>query len=98
MRNITIGVRVQASIVIATVALWFVSVVGCASEGSYRRPGLRFWDVVLGLCPVVAVVVLVTLWRSYLHSVRAHGVWVAAATLAVITPVLLYVFLWLANS
>jgi hypothetical protein len=96
MRGITIGIRAQASVVIAAVSLWCVSVVGCASEVSYRRPGLRFWDIVLGVCPVVAVVFLVTLWWSYLHSMHAHGGWVSAATLAVITPVLLYVFLSLA--
>lgn len=98
MRGITIGLRVQASVVIAAVALWFVSVVGCASESSYRKPGLRFWDVMLGICPIVAVVFLVTLWWSYLRSMRTHGGWVAAATLALITPVILYVFLWLVYS
>ena len=95
--NIKIGIRLQASVVIGAVALWFVSIARIAGS-SYRRPGLRFWEVVFGISAVTALAFVFSLWLSYLRSTRAHGAWVSAATMAVLTPIILYVFLCLANS
>jgi hypothetical protein len=94
---IKIGIRLQASVVIAAVALWFVSIAGIAGS-SYRRPGLRFWEVVFGISACTALVFIFSLWLSYLRSTRAYGGWVSAATLAILVPIFLYVFLYLANS
>lgn len=96
LRDITIGIRLQASVVMAAVALGCVSLPACLAFS--EEGGLGFWDVLLGVCPVVALVFTVSVWWSYLHSTRAYGGWVAAATLAIIIPVILYLFLCLATS
>ena len=96
LTNIKFGIRAQASVVIASVLLWCVSVprlIGFGGQG-----GLRLLDVPIAVCPIVALLFTLTLWWSYLHSPRAYTGWVAAATLAVITPVILYVFFSLAYS
>lgn len=94
LRGIGIGVRLQASIVIGITLLWFVSVPGCAAAS--QKAGLRFWDLVCIICPVLALSLTAFMWWSYLHSKRLHGRWVAVATLAVLSPVLLALFLSLA--
>jgi hypothetical protein len=94
LANIKIGIRAQAIVVIASIVLWCVSVprlIGFGGQG-----GLRLLDVPIAVCPVVALFFFLTLWWSYLHSARVYGGWVAAATLAIITPVFVYALFWLA--
>jgi hypothetical protein len=91
LRGRDIGVRLQASIVIGITLLWFASVPGCVAAS--HKAGLRFWDLVCIICPVLALALTAIMWWSYLRSDRLHGAWVGLATLAVLSPVLLAWFL-----
>ena len=103
-RNIALGVRQQACVVIAAVALSWLSLrVAIGLPSRYAQSVLDgilgvcpIRDVVLGVCPIVALVFTGSLWWTYLHSTREYGGWVAAATLAVIIPCFVFVVVWLA--
>jgi hypothetical protein len=103
-RHILLGVRQQACVVIAAVALSFLSLkVSIAVPRRDARSLLDamlgvspIWDVMNAVCPFVALVFSASLWWTYFHSARAYGGWVAAATLAVIIPLLVFVLVWLA--
>jgi hypothetical protein len=102
--NIALGVRQQACVVIAAVALsWLslrVSIGRPAQDAQSFLDGILgvcpIWDVLLGFCPIVALAFTGSLWWTYLHSTREYGGWVAAATLAVIIPLCVFVVIWLA--
>jgi hypothetical protein len=95
MKNITVGIRLQASIVIGASLLWFVSLPGCAAAS--EKPGLRFGDLVSILCTFLALVFTALLWWSYLRSGRPHGRWVAAATLAILSPLIVGLLIYAAG-
>jgi hypothetical protein len=102
--NIALGVRQQACVVIAAVALsWLslrVSIGRPARDAQSVLDGIMgvcpIRDVVLGICPIVALAFTGSLWWTYLRSTREYGGWVAAATLAVIIPLFAFVIMWLA--
>ena len=77
--NSTVSVRSLAVLILALVAFWYVSIVGCVSEIGSRE---WFWAAVLILLPFVIAVFAAILFKIYKQSGRQYRRWFCAAIIA----------------
>ncbi len=93
IRAINIGVREQAIIVLALIALWYWSLVLTMQDIKVSRLGL-LWSAAFCLLPFLTALLAVIMFVSYNRSGRPHRWWVCAAVVLTLSPwVLFLVFL-----
>ena len=90
LRAINIGVRSQALIVLALIALWYWSLLLTMQDIKVSRLGL-FWSAMFCLLPFVTALFTVIMLVSFYRSGRPHRWWVRAAVVVTISPWLLFV-------
>jgi|SRR6266403_4370617 len=92
LRKVVVGVRSQAIIVMVLTALWYASFgYGMAHM---KEKSSDFWFAALVLSLPVALLFTAILWWSYFRSDRTHSGWVAAATLVLLSPVVLSLLIY----
>jgi hypothetical protein len=95
IKNINIGVRVQAIGVITLMVLWYLSVwLGLHKKGFVSSLN-DFWNFVFGFFPFIAAVFAATMVASYFMSGRPHRWWVRVAFTAAISPWILFCIFYL---
>ena len=88
-RAIKIGVRSQAIMVLALIALWYWSLVLTMQDIKVSRLGL-FWSALFSLLPFVTALFTVVMLVSFYRSGRPHRWWVRAAVIVALSPWLLF--------
>jgi hypothetical protein len=85
LRPINIGVRSQALIVLALIALWYWSLLLTMQDIKVSRLGL-FWSAMFCLLPFVTALFTAIMLVSFYRSGRPHRWWVWAAVVVTISP------------
>jgi len=92
LRRSVVGVRSQAIIVMVLTGLWYVS---CAyGIGHIKGRSSDFWSAALVLSLPIALLFAAILWWSYFRSDRTHSAWVAAATVVLLSPLILSLLIY----
>jgi hypothetical protein len=88
LRQIAVGVRSQAVLVLALTVLWWLSFF---HDAIFSFPNI-FWVAVAYFCPFVMILFEVILIISYRQAGRTHKWWVCLATLGTDSP---WIFLFI---
>jgi hypothetical protein len=89
LRAINIGVREQAIILLALVALWYWSLVLMMQDIKVDRLGL-VWGAAFCLLPFVTALFAIIMVVSYKRNGRPYRWWVRAAVVLTLSPWLLF--------
>ena len=85
IRRIEVGIRLQAIIVMALTAVWYVSL---AVFFRHVKENINFvWDVILFYFPFIAFTFFGVMLWSYYRAERHHPNWVIATTMVLLSPV-----------
>jgi hypothetical protein len=82
LRNIQIGVRSQAVMILALTVFWFCSFLGVISEIDSKH---IFWGATFIFLPFIIPVFTTILVVSHRRTDRQHSSWVCAAVLATVS-------------